>query len=71
MEAWMSHLDDLKEQLGQAVAAQDFDAAVRLRAEIDSIQRSAKVRGVEGKTQAAYFQQRQDEDGLRPPGSDR
>lgn len=67
----MSHLDELKEQLGEAVAAQDFDMAVRLRAEIDSIQHSAKIRGVEASTQASYFQQRHDEDGFRPPGSGR
>jgi len=67
----MSHLDELKEQLGEAVAAQDFDTAVRLRAEIDSIQRSAKIRGVEGGAQASYFHQRQEEEGLRPPGSGR
>jgi len=63
----MSHLDDLKEQLEGAVAAQDFDMAVRLRAEIDSIQHSAKVRGVEDAPQAAYFHKRREEDGLRPP----
>lgn len=57
----MSHLDDLKEQLGEAVAAQDFDTAARLRVEIDSIQHSAKVRGVERPAQAAYFHQRQDD----------
>nr|WP_295105584.1 UvrB/UvrC motif-containing protein [uncultured Caulobacter sp.] len=68
----MSHLDELKEQLGEAVAAQDFDMAVRLRAEIDSIQHSAKVRGVEDGPQAAYFRKRRDEDDLRPqPGCDR
>lgn len=72
MEASMSHLDDLKEQLGEAVAAQDFDTAVRLRAEIDSIQHSAKVRGVEAGPQAAYFRKRRDEEDFRPPpGSDR
>jgi len=67
----MSHLDELKEQLGEAVAAQDFDTAVRLRAEIDSIQHSAKIRGVEGAPQAAYFQKRRDEDDLKPPASGR
>lgn len=65
----MSHLDELKEQLGEAVAAQDFDTAVRLRAEIDSIQHSAKVRGVEDSAQAAYYKRRDDE--LRPPASAR
>lgn len=68
----MSHLDELKEQLGEAVAAQDFDTAVRLRAEIDSIQHSAKIRGVEAPPQAAYFQKRRDEDEVRSsPGSAR
>jgi len=71
MEASMSHLDDLKEQLGEAVAAQDFDSAVRLRAEIDSIQHSAKVRGVEDGPQAAYFRKRRDEEGFKPLGSGR
>ncbi|UAL12061.1 UvrB/UvrC motif-containing protein [Caulobacter segnis] len=66
----MSHLDELKEQLGEAVAAQDFDTAVRLRAEIDSIQHSAKVRGVEEPAQAAYFQRREEES-LKPSGSAR
>ncbi len=66
----MSHLDELKEQLEEAVAAQDFDSAVRLRAEIDSIQHSAKVRGVEEQAQAAYFRRREDEE-LRPPSSGR
>lgn len=67
MEASMSHLDDLKEQLGEAVAAQDFDSAVRLRAEIDSIQHSAKVRGVDDAPRAAHFERRAGEEGFRPP----
>lgn len=63
----MSHLDDLKEQLDKAVAAQDFDAAAKLRSEIDSIQHSAKIRGLEETAQAAYFQQRrEEEEGLGP-----
>lgn len=52
----MSHLDELKEQLGQAVAAQDFDTAVRLRAEIESIRHSSKVRGMSDPPRAAYYQ---------------
>lgn len=64
----MSHLDELKEQLEAAVAAQDFDTAVKLRSEIDSIQHSAKIRGLEGPVQAAYFHQRQEEEGLGPAG---
>ncbi len=62
----MSHLDDLKEQLEEAVAAQDFDTAAKLRAEVDSIQHSARVRGVEDAPQAAYFHRREEED-VRPP----
>jgi hypothetical protein len=56
MEACVSHLDDLKEQLETAVAAQDFEAAARLRDQIDAIRRSAHVRDVEGAPQASYFQ---------------
>jgi len=64
----MSHLDELKEQLEEAVAAQDFDTAAKLRGEIDSIQHSAKIRGVEEPAQAAYFHQRQaDEDRSKSP----
>ena len=62
----MSHLDDLKEQLDKAVADQDFDSAAKLRSEIDSIQHSAKIRGLEETAQAAYFQQRREEEGLGP-----
>jgi excinuclease UvrABC nuclease subunit len=68
MEAPMSHLDELKEQLEEAVAAQDFDTAAKLRGEIDSIQHSAKIRAVEEPAQAAYFHQRQaEEEGRKPP----
>lgn len=56
----MSHLDELKEQLGEAVAAQDFDMAARLRGEIDSIQQSARIRGVEPSARAAYFHHRRE-----------
>ncbi len=56
MEARVSHLDDLKEQLETAVAAQDFESAARLRDQIDGIRRSAHVRDVEGAPQASYFQ---------------
>lgn len=52
----MSHLDELKEQLEEAVAAQDFETAGRLRVEIEGIQRSALVRNVEERPQASYFQ---------------
>lgn len=52
----MSHLDELKEQLEEAVAAQDFETAGRLRVEIEGIQRSALVRNVEKRPQASYFQ---------------
>lgn len=52
----MSHLDELKEQLETAVAAQDFEAAAKLRDQIESIRRSAHVRDVEAAPQASYFQ---------------
>ncbi|MGH1558159.1 UvrB/UvrC motif-containing protein [Caulobacter segnis] len=32
----MSHLDELKEQLEEAVAAQDFETAAKLRVEIEA-----------------------------------
>lgn len=67
----MSHLDELKEQLGEAVAAQDFDTAVRLRAEIDSIRHSAKIRGIEDAPQASYYQRREDDELKPSPGSGR
>lgn len=51
----MSHLDELKEQLEAAVAAQDFEAAFKLRLEIEGIQHSALVREVEPRPQASYF----------------
>lgn len=51
----MSHLDDLKTQLEEAVAAQDFETAAKLRDEILSIQHSALVRDVEDPPQASYF----------------
>lgn len=52
----MSHLDELKEQMEAAVAAQDFETAAKLRVEIEGIQHSALVRNVEGQSQASYFQ---------------
>ena len=52
----MSHLDELKQQLEEAVAAQDFETAGRLRAEIEGIQHSALVRNVEEPPRASYFQ---------------
>ena len=64
----MSHLDDLKEQLEEAVAAQDFDTAAKLRGEIASIQHSAKVRGVEEPAEASYFHKRREEEGFGPSG---
>ena len=51
----MSHLDELKEQLEAAVAAQDFEAAAKLRVEIEGIQHSALVREVAPRPQASYF----------------
>ncbi|PZR36367.1 UvrB/UvrC motif-containing protein [Caulobacter segnis] len=51
----MSHLDDLKTELEEAVAAQDFETAAKLRDEILSIQHSALVREVEEPPQASYF----------------
>lgn len=52
----MSHLDDLKAQLEDAVSAQDFETAAKLRDQIDDIRRSALVRDVEDAPQASYFQ---------------
>ena len=52
----MSHLDDLREQLDDAVAAQDFETAAKLRVEIEGIQHSALVRDVEPGRPASYFQ---------------
>jgi hypothetical protein len=52
----MSHLDELKEQMEAAVAAQDFETAGKLRVEIEGIQHSAMVRDVESQPQASYFQ---------------
>lgn len=52
----MSHLDELKEQLEEAVAAQDFETAAKLRVEIEGIQHSALVRDVDAPAQASYFQ---------------
>lgn len=51
----MSHLDELKQQLEEAVAAQDFEAAGKLRVEIEGIQHSALVRNVEDAPQASYL----------------
>lgn len=52
----MSRLDELKAELEQAVAAEDFETAGKLRDQIDAIRHSAKVRDVEGAPQASYFQ---------------
>ncbi|WP_297509580.1 UvrB/UvrC motif-containing protein [uncultured Caulobacter sp.] len=52
----MSHLDDLKQQLDDAVAAQDFETAAKLRVEIEGIQHSALVREVEPRPRASYFE---------------
>ncbi|MET3664618.1 UvrB/UvrC motif-containing protein [Caulobacter sp. 1776] len=52
----MSHVDDLKQQMEEAVAAQDFETASRLRDQIGDIQHSALVRNVEDPPQASYFQ---------------
>ena len=52
----MSHFDDLKAQMDVAVAAQDFEAAAKLRDQIGAIQHSAMVRDVEDPPQASYFQ---------------
>jgi hypothetical protein len=56
MEIAMSHLDDLNQQMEEAVAAQDFETAGRLRDQIGGIQHSALVRDVEETPQASYFQ---------------
>ena len=51
----MSHVDDLKAQLEEAVAAEDFETAAKLRDQIAAIQHSALVRDVEEPPQASYF----------------
>ena len=51
----MTHLDDLKTRLEDAVAAEDFEAAAKLRDEILSIQHSALVRDVDPPVQTSYF----------------
>jgi hypothetical protein len=56
MENVMSHIDDLKTRMEEAVAARDFETAAKLRDEIGGIQHSALVRGVEDAPQASYFQ---------------
>ena len=53
-----THLDDLEQRMAQAVAAEDFEAAGKLRDEIVRLRRDAKVLATpEAETpQAAYFQ---------------
>jgi hypothetical protein len=51
-----THLDDLKRQMEEAVAAQDFETAGKLRDQIESVHRGNLVRGVEETPQASYFQ---------------
>jgi hypothetical protein len=51
-----THLDDLKQQMEEAVAAQDFETAGKLRDQIESVHRGNLVRGVEDAPQASYFQ---------------
>ena len=51
-----THLDDLKRQMEEAVAAQDFETAGKLRDQIESVMHGNLVRGVEEAPQASYFQ---------------
>ncbi len=51
-----THLDDLKQQMEEAVAAQDFETAGKLRDQIEDLLRGNLVRGVEDEPQASYFQ---------------
>lgn len=50
-----THFEDLQQQLEEAVAAQDFETAGKLREQIEAIRRDVRVRVVELKPQAAYF----------------
>ena len=51
-----THLDDLKRQMEEAVAAQDFETAGKLRDQIEGVTHGNLVRGVEAAPQASYFQ---------------
>lgn len=51
-----SHLDDLKQQMDEAVAAEDFETAGKLRDRIEGVLKENRVRGVEPAPQASYFQ---------------
>jgi hypothetical protein len=51
-----THLDDLKRQMEEAVASQDFETAGKLRDQIEGVMRGNLVRGVEEAPQASYFQ---------------
>lgn len=51
-----THLDDLKQQMDDAVAAQDFETAGKLRDQIESVRHGNLVRGVGDAPQASYFQ---------------
>ena len=51
-----THLDDLKQQMEEAVAAEDFETAAKLRDRIESALRDNLVRGVADAPQASYFQ---------------
>ncbi len=51
-----THLDDLKAQMEEAVAALDFETAGKLRDQIEDLLRDNRVRGVEDAPRASYFQ---------------
>lgn len=51
-----THLDNLKQQMEEAVAAQDFEMAGKLRDQIEAVRRGNLVRGVEEEPRASYFQ---------------
>lgn len=51
-----THLDELRRLMQQAVDAEDFETAGKLRDQIEDILRENRVRGVEPAPQASYFQ---------------
>lgn len=51
-----THLDDLKQRMDAAVAAEDFETAGKLRDQIQSVTHGNLVRGVEPAAKASYFQ---------------
>jgi protein-arginine kinase activator protein McsA len=50
-----THLDDLKERMEEAVAAQDFETAGKLRDQIDDALRDNRVRAVELRATSTHY----------------